>query len=171
MRKLFLVLLACVVLSGCATSSGINKLRIGMSSSEVKESLGTPKLISSSSNTTIWKYELFQPFVGWMPYYLVFNSTDQLTSYKADEDEYQRNQQALRAVAQQINDANLQRQQYEQQQRLIEQQAQQQAYYNRVYNRPQVIVVAPQQQEQIKQPTHTTVQRDWNGNVTGFDTQ
>ncbi len=71
-----------------------------MSTGDVKGILGEPAQTQFSSDKWVWKYNLHQPWKGYVPYYLVFGRESQkLESWYPDEAEYMRQQQLwLQAV-------------------------------------------------------------------------
>ena len=93
--KLVAVLL--LLLSGCVSLGSVGKtnlLRPGMSTANVESILGRPKQTEFIENKWVWKYQLHQPWVGFIPYYLVFDkSSKTLEAWYANQEEYYRNQQ------------------------------------------------------------------------------
>jgi len=72
-----------------------NQLSPGMLHPKAVKVMGKPKSIQFVGDKVILKYNLHQYWKGWVPYYLVFSKgTGRLQSWYADEEEYQRNQQA-----------------------------------------------------------------------------
>jgi hypothetical protein len=92
--RTFLLLVALVFLSACASNvTKTNQLAPGMTAAQVKESMGEPSQTQFISNKWVWKYSLHQPWVGFIPYYLVFDKdTQTLQQWYADQAEYQANQ-------------------------------------------------------------------------------
>lgn len=102
MKKYYLLFLVLILTTGCAgyggglgigTISKTNKLVPGMSVQEVKQILGDPGQSQFVKDKWVWKYTLHQPFVGFIPYYLVFNKDSQkLEMWFANKEEYYRQQ-------------------------------------------------------------------------------
>ena len=95
MRNGVLVLaLACLLVSCAAGQGGIgsasktNKLRPGMSMSQVEEILGEPGSTQFIENHFIWKYSLQKPWVGWIPHYLAFTHDGRLVAWRENIQEY-----------------------------------------------------------------------------------
>jgi len=57
--KRFIIILIVVLLVGCATSSRMNKVNIGMSKSEILSVMGTPTSKSAEGNKEVLKYKLY----------------------------------------------------------------------------------------------------------------
>ncbi|MCO6414091.1 MAG: hypothetical protein J5I92_15235 [Thiogranum sp.] len=99
--RLLCLLAVLTSLAGCAGTGGglnsaskTNELAPGMDSKDVKDLLGEPSQTQFISEKWVWKYSLHQPWKGFVPYYLVFDTTDKrLESWYADEAEYHRQQQ------------------------------------------------------------------------------
>ena len=65
-----------------------------MTAGEVRRILGQPTQTEFVANKLVWKYQLHQMWVGWLPYYVVFDKdTQKVGSWYANEEEYYRNQQ------------------------------------------------------------------------------
>jgi hypothetical protein len=91
---------------GCASNrvTDVNKLQPGLSITEVKQIMGEPSVTQMKNGQLIYKYSVWQAFVGNKPYYLIFSQSDnKLASWYADENEYWRNQNAWMGVAQEMN--------------------------------------------------------------------
>lgn len=110
---------------GCASLGSIkktNQLSPGMTTEQVKSLLGQPSQSQFIQNKIVWKYSLHQYFVGWVPYYLVFDKeTQELEAWYANEQEYYQNQQMWMNVANQMEQQNQARQQLELQKQALEQ--------------------------------------------------
>lgn len=124
MRNFFILLVAfCFV--GCASLGSItktNQLSSGMTMEQVKSLLGHPSQTQFIQNKIVWKYELHQYFVGWVPYYLVFDKENQkLDAWYANEQEYYQNQKMLMNAANQMGQQNQTKQQLELQRQALEQ--------------------------------------------------
>lgn len=96
---------ALLVLSGCVSTgigsvSATNQLTPGMKPDDVKALLGDPSQTQFISDKWVWKYSLHQPWKGFIPYYLVFDSQRLvLTQWYANDTEYFQQQQLwLRAM-------------------------------------------------------------------------
>jgi hypothetical protein len=108
--KKFLILLLSFSVVGCASLGSIkktNQLSPGMTTDQVRSILGQPSQSQFIQNKIVWKYSLHQYFVGWVPYYLVFDKNSQkLETWYANEQEYYRNQRMWMDVANQIEQQN-----------------------------------------------------------------
>ena len=111
-QKVTLLLIACLVLSGCATGQGgfnsavkTNKLRPGMTTEEVSALLGNPASSQFVDGYMVWKYSLQRPWVGWIPYYLAFDGqTSKLVGWRENMQEYYQSQSLwLKALPKQHN--------------------------------------------------------------------
>lgn len=74
------VVILLFLFSGCASLGSAEKtnlLRPGMSTANVEGILGQPKQTEFIENKWVWKYQLHQPWVGFIPYYLVFDKGSQ----------------------------------------------------------------------------------------------
>lgn len=93
--RTFLLSVALVFLSACASNvTKTNQLAPGMTAAQVKESMGEPSQTQFISNKWVWKYSLHQPWVGFIPYYLVFDKdTQTLQQWYADQAEYRAQQE------------------------------------------------------------------------------
>lgn len=64
------LVIAAIVLAGCATAGRMNNLSVGMSKADVIATMGNPSDTSSQGRTEYLRYHLLQPGVG-MGEYLV----------------------------------------------------------------------------------------------------
>lgn len=123
--KRFPILLLVFCFAGCASLGSIkktNQLYPGMTMEQTKSLLGAPSQTQFIQDKIVWKYELHQYFVGWVPYYLVFNKeTQKLNAWYANEQEYYQNQQMWMNVANQMEQQNQAKQQLELQRQALEQ--------------------------------------------------
>lgn len=107
MKKIALLVFVIVFIAApvFATSmEKINQLKPEMTTDEVRKLLGNPNETQFINDKLMWRYPVFQFFVGSMPYYLVFNKdTLKLEAWFKDEAEYWRNQQAWTGVAGSMN--------------------------------------------------------------------
>lgn len=96
--------LTLAMLGGCAGSGGLgsvsklSQLQRGMTTGEVKSVLGEPASVQLIDGLPIWRYSLHEYFVGWVPYYFVFNYDNQLVAWQANMNEYYANQQMMMSV-------------------------------------------------------------------------
>ena len=98
MRSLLLTCLLLVPACTYHTNVRVTKnLAPGMTTEQVRAVMGgDPASTSFQSDHLIWKYTLAQPWVGNVPYYLIFNrETEQLEGWAANDAELRRNQQSL----------------------------------------------------------------------------
>ena len=112
MRNALLIMMAAMVLTGCATGTGgfnsavkTNQLRPGMTTDEVTALLGQPASSQFMDGYMIWKYSLQRPWVGWIPYYLAFHGeTMRLAGWQENMQEYYASQSLwLQALPKQHN--------------------------------------------------------------------
>lgn len=94
------LLLASLFLSSCSYYTNVRvtkSLTPGMSMSQVRTVMGgDPVSTSFTGEKIVWHYTLARPFVGNIPYALVFNKeTEQIEGWAANEEEFRRNQQAV----------------------------------------------------------------------------
>lgn len=192
MKRILIILLAFVLLMGYATScfaisrGKINALKPDMTTNEVEQLLGKPYSTQLTSDKLVWKYFVFQFFVGSIPYYLAFNKdTLKLESWYEDQNEYKRNQQATMNVVQQISSVNLQRQPKQVQLQAQRQQLQSDynagklksaEYYSALANIDRVEIEYKKEQRQQRQiipmsNARTSTVRDRSGNVIGHVTE
>lgn len=107
------ILITILALSGCAvnTITRTNDLAPGMSAAEVRKVMGAPSQTQFVADRIVWKYSLHQPWVGYVPYYVVFDGSQHLQSWYADQAEFARQQAMwLAATPTQVNvheDVNL----------------------------------------------------------------
>lgn len=111
-RNALLMMIATIVLTGCATGTGgfnsavkTNQLRPGMNTDEVTALLGEPASSQFMGGYMIWKYSLQRPWVGWIPYYLAFDGkTMRLAGWQENMQEYYASQSLwLQALPKQHN--------------------------------------------------------------------
>ena len=62
MKKLFYVIIAGVILAGCATSHKMNNVSLGMTKAEVIKVLGTPTSTSANAGMEYLMYDLYTNF-------------------------------------------------------------------------------------------------------------
>ena len=154
MKKLAILIIG-LALTSCATTSRVNDLSPGMTVSEVKEKMGNPDGTEFKSGAYVLKYSLHKAFVGFIPYYLVFNpNTKKLHSWYSDMNEYNRNQaawgQAFNSIGGQLD--TIQQRDHEKQ---IEYMRNQPKYLNSVPNAERSISC-----EQLKQKYGNAVVND-----------
>ena len=109
--NLFLLLFI-LLLTGCFSSQQTmklnsieltNQLHAGMSYSEVEALLGKPKSSRSSSEQLIVRWNLQEMWKGYIPYDLVFNSSDKtLVSWSENSKAFEQQQAQLAVVANEV---------------------------------------------------------------------
>jgi len=72
MKRLIWLLALVVVVSGCATASRMNNLKIGMTKQEALEIMGKPESASAKEGVEYLKYTLFGRNTSISKYYLKF---------------------------------------------------------------------------------------------------
>jgi hypothetical protein len=79
---------ACAGMGGIGSASKTNKLRPGMTMSQVEGILGEPGSSQFVENHFVWKYRLQKPWVGWVPHYLAFTHDGTLVAWRENIQEY-----------------------------------------------------------------------------------
>ncbi len=96
MKKILCIVVFSLMVTGCGLGN-IKKttyLQPGMTADQVRVVLGNPSSSQFIENYVIWKYNLHQYWVGWVPHYLAFWSKDMtLVAWQANMNEYYANQQ------------------------------------------------------------------------------
>ena len=84
-------------MSSCAglPNEVLTKTYQGMTTHQAKELLGEPIETRSVSELTYWKYNVYVPQRGNVPYWFIFEDR-KLISWVADEEEYRFQQEQLR---------------------------------------------------------------------------
>jgi hypothetical protein len=105
MVRRYTVVAGLALLAGCSgmnfnTVQKTNQLTVGMTDAEVMAVLGRqPDSRTVKDGRTVLRFTLQEPWKGYVPYDMVFDGQGKLESWKADEEAYQRNQQALAQTA------------------------------------------------------------------------
>jgi hypothetical protein len=105
----FLVLKSCGSTQSMALNSAqlTNELRPGMSYDEVEQLLGKPKSSQMTNNQWIVRWTLQEMWKGYVPYDMVFDpATQSLVSWSSNEEDYQKNQEQLGALANALEQSN-----------------------------------------------------------------
>jgi hypothetical protein len=107
-----LLLFVAVTLAGCFSSQQtmklnsinlLNQLHQGMSYAEVENIMGKPKFAQNSGSEYIARWNLQQMYKGYIPYDMVFNSSDKtLISWSENSKAFEQQQTQLQIVANEI---------------------------------------------------------------------
>jgi hypothetical protein len=88
-----------LLFAGCATMNAAERtkdLKIGMTRDQVVQVLGVEPVSSTAQDgKTILKFSLHETWKGTVPYYMTFDKDARLESWRADEEEFKRNQEAM----------------------------------------------------------------------------
>lgn len=104
--KYLLMIIFAVLISGCGVNGVKNTtyLAHGMTMQEVRGVMGDPVSSVLSNGFLVWRYSLHEPWVGYVPYNVAFDSNNRLTGWVANMNQYYATQSLwLETLPKQVN--------------------------------------------------------------------